>query len=174
MTLETKGFAETMRDLGKIEPAMKRQVLKDIRGIVKPAVDLINQRIPAQAPLRGMNHNGRTGWKNVKKVAVKIDTRQPRRQIGSGTQGAKPMTLVKIQTKDAPVAIVDIAGKAGGTKSRREAKYQRPKFAGSLPGQPSRFMWQNIEKTVGTIERELRKTVDAAVYKANQQIMKVR
>ena len=176
MTLETKGFAETMRDLGRIQPAMKRQVVKDIRGIVKPVVDVINARIPAEAPLSGMNHDGRTGWKNVKKVAVKVDLRAPRSSPGSGTQGAKPISIVRIITKGAPVAIVDMAGKSGGLKSRREFKYRRPKFASALNrvGSPSRFMWKDIEQSIGLIEHRLQKTVDDAVYAANKELMKVR
>jgi hypothetical protein len=176
MTLETKGFAETMRDLGRIQPAMKRQVIKDIRGIVKPVVDVINARIPAEAPLSGMNHDGRTGWKNVKKVAVKVDLRAPRSSPGSGTQGAKPISIVRIITKGAPVAIVDMAGKGGGLKSRRESKYRRPKFASALNhvGSPSRFMWKDIEQSIGLIEHRLKKTVDDAVYAANKELMKVR
>lgn len=176
MTLETKGFAETMRDLGRIQPAMKRQVIKDIRGIVKPVVDVINARIPAEAPLSGMNHDGRTGWKNVKKVAVKVDFRAPRSSPSSGTQGAKPISIVRIITKGAPVAIVDMAGKGGGLKSRRESKYRRPKFASALNhvGSPSRFMWKDIEQSIGLIEHRLKKTVDDAVYAANKELMKVR
>ena len=176
MALETKGFAETMRDLGKIEPAMKRAVIKDIRGIVKPVVDVINARIPSVAPLSGMNHNGRTGWSNVKKVAVKVDLRAPRRSPGTGTQGAKQMSLVRIITKGAPVAIVDMAGKSGGVKSRRESKYQRPNFASALDrvGSPSRFMWKDIEQSIGLIENRLQKTVADAVYAANKELMKVR
>ena len=176
MTLETKGFAETMRDLGRIQPAMKRQVVKDIRGIVKPVVDVINARIPAEAPLSGMNHDGRTGWKNVKKVAVKVDLRAPRSSPGSGTQGAKPISIVRIITKGAPVAIVDMAGKGGGLKSRRESKYRRPNFASALDrlASPSRFMWKDIEQSIGLIEHRLKKTVDDAVYAANKELMKVR
>ena len=176
MALETKGFAETMRDLGKIEPAMKRAVIKDIRGIVKPVVDIINARIPSVAPLSGMNHNGRTGWSNVKKVAVKVDLRAPRRSPGTGTQGGTQMSLVRIITKGAPVAIVDMAGKSGGVKSRRESKYQRPNFASALNpvGSPSRFMWKDIEQSIGLIEHKLQNTVDQAIYAANKELMKVR
>ena len=176
MALETKGFAETMRDLGKIEPAMKRAVIKDIRSIVKPVVDVINDRIPSVAPLSGMNHNGRTGWSNVKKVAVKVDLRAPRRSPGTGTQGAKQMSLVRIITKGAPVAIVDMAGKAGGGKSRRDSKYQRPNFASALDrlASPSRFMWKDIEQSIGLIEHKLQNTVDQAIYAANKELMKVR
>ena len=176
MTVEMKGFAETMRDLGKIEPAMKRQVFKDIRGIVKPVVDIINARIPSAPPIRGMDHNGRTGWRNIKKVAVKIDTRAPRRPVGQSVQGAKTMSVVRIITKGAPVAIVDMAGKAGGRKSRRVDKFQRPNFASSLDtiGSPSRFMWKDIDRSISEIESQLRKTVDDAVYAANKELMKVR
>ena len=176
MALETKGFAETMRDLGKIEPAMKRAVIKDIRSIVKPVVDVINDRILSVAPLSGMNHNGRTGWSNVKKVAVKVDLRAPRRSPGTGTQGAKQMSLVRIITKGAPVAIVDMAGKAGGGKSRRDSKYQRPNFASALDrlASPSRFMWKDIEQSIGLIEHKLQNTVDQAIYAANKELMKVR
>lgn len=176
MAVEMKGFSETMRDLGKIEPAMKRQVFKDIRGIVKPVVDVINARIPSAPPLSGMDHNGRTGWKNIKKVAVKIDTRAPRRPVGQTTQGAKTMSVVRIITKGAPVAIVDMAGKGGGRKSRRVTQFQRPNFASALDvvGSPSRFMWKDIDQSINAIESKLRNTVDDAVYAANKELMKVR
>jgi hypothetical protein len=176
MAVEMKGFAETMRDLGKIEPAMKRQVFKDIRGIVKPVVDVINERIPSAPPIRGMDHNGRTGWRNVKKVAVKIDARKPRRPVGQSAQGAKTISIVRIITKGAPVAITDMAGKAGGRKSRRPTKFQRPNFASALNtiGSPSRFMWKDIDRSISEIESQLRKTVDEAVYAANKELMKVR
>ena len=123
-----------------------------------------------------MNHNGRTGWGNVKKVAVKVDLRAPRRSPGTGTQGAKQMSLVRIITKGAPVAIVDMAGKSGGVKSRRESKYQRPNFASALDpvGSPSRFMWKDIEQSIGLIEHQLQNTVNQAIYAANKELMKVR
>ena len=74
------------------------------------------------------------------------------------------------------MAIVDMAGKGGGLKSRREPKYRRPKFASALNrvGSPSRFMWKDIEQSIGLIEHRLKKTVDDAVYAANKELMKVR
>jgi len=71
---------------------------------------------------------------------------------------------------------VDMAGKGGGLKSRRESKYQRPNFASALDrlASPSRFMWKDIEQSIGLIENRLQKTVDDAVYAANKELMKVR
>ena len=74
------------------------------------------------------------------------------------------------------MAIVDMAGKGGGLKSRRESKYQRPNFASALDrlASPSRFMRKDIEHSIGLIENRLEKTVADAVYAANKELMKVR
>ena len=61
MTIQVKGVGETLRELGKINPDLKRELNKDIRNILKPLLKEINQSIPAAPPLSGMAHNGRTG-----------------------------------------------------------------------------------------------------------------
>jgi hypothetical protein len=82
------------------------------------------------------------------------------------------VNIVRITTKGAPVAIVDMAGKGGGRVSRREAKYQRPTFANSLPGDPSRFMWKNAEQTLANVEREMNDTIQRVVREANIELAK--
>ena len=173
MTIQVKGVAETLRELGKINPSLKRELNKDIRNILKPLLSEINQSIPSAPPLSGMAHNGRTGWGNRKNSVIKIDTRKPRRNLNEPRMSV-PVNIVRITTKGAPVAIVDMTGKGGGRVSRREAKYQRPTFARSLPGDPSRFMWKNAEKTIGSVEREMNDTIKAVVFRANQELMKVK
>jgi hypothetical protein len=173
MTIQVKGVASTLRDLGKINPSLKKELNKDIRNILKPMLSEINQSIPSSPPLSGMAHNGRTGWPNRKNALIKIDTRKPRRGL-NGPSTKTAVNIVRIVTKGAPVAIVDMAGKGGGTTSRREPKYQRPTFARSLPGDPSRFMWKNAEKTIASVEREMNDTIKAVVFRANQELMKVK
>jgi hypothetical protein len=173
MTIQVKGVAETMRELGKINPSLKKELNKDIRAILKPMLAEINQSIPKSPPLSGMTHNGRTGWGNRKNAQIKIDTRKPRRGLND-SPNVVPVNIVRIQTKGAPVAIADMAGKAGGTTSRREPKYQRPNFGRSLPGDPSRYMWKNAEKTIGSVEREMSDTIDRVVREANAELAKVR
>ena len=173
MTIQVKGVAETMRELGKINPSLKKELNKDIRAILKPMLNEINQSIPSSPPLSGMAHNGRTGWVNRKNAVIKIDTRKPRRNINA-ISTSEPVNLVRITTQGAPVAITDMAGKAGGTTSRREAKYQRPNFGSALPGKPSRYMWSNAEKTISSVEREMNDTIKKVVFRANQELSKVR
>ena len=138
MTIQVKGVAETLRELGKINPSLKKELNKDIRNILKPLLSEINQSIPSAPPLSGMAHNGRTGWPNRKNPLIKIDSRKPRRNLNEPRMSV-PVNIVRITTKGAPVAIVDMAGKAGGSSSKRESKYQRPMFARLLPGSPSRL-----------------------------------
>jgi hypothetical protein len=173
MTIQVKGVAETMRELGKINPSLKKELNKDIRAILKPLLAEINQSIPTSPPLSGMAHNGRTGWSNRKNSVIKIDTRKPRRNLNEPRMSVA-VNIVRITTKGAPVAIVDMAGKAGGRVSKREAKYQRPNFAGALPSNPSRFMWAKAADSLSMIEREMDSTIKAVVLKANQEMARIR
>jgi len=176
MTIEMKGLGETLRDLGKIEPELRKELNREIRNVLKPLVTDINNRIPPSPPLSGMEHQGRTGWGNRKTSVIKIDARRPRRNVNA-TSTSKPVNVVRIITRGAPVAIVDMAGKAGGTKSRREPKYRRPNFAEELNarlGDASRFMWRDIETNLGPTIAEMEKVVAEVVRQANRELMKVR
>jgi hypothetical protein len=173
MTIQVKGVAETLRELGKINPSLKKELNKDIRNILKPLLSEINQSIPTSPPLSGMAHNGRTGWGNRKNSVIKIDTRKPRRNLNEPRMSV-PVNIVRITTKGAPVAIVDMAGKAGGRVSKREAKYQRPNFANALSGNPSRFMWAKAADSLSMIEREMNDTIERVVRDANQEMARIR
>lgn len=176
MSAQVKGLGETLRDLGKVEPELRRTLNREIRNVLKPLVTDINARIPSTPPLSGMAHNGRTGWANRKTSIIKIDARRPRRNLNA-TSTATPVNVVRIVTRGAPVAIVDMAGKAGGSSSRREQKYQRPNFSSALNSQlgtASRFMWRDIETSLGPTIAEMEKVVDDVVRQANRQLMKVR
>ena len=161
MKAQVVGLKETLRDLNKLDKELSKEIRKDIRKTVKPLVDAINASVPAGAPLSGMAHSGRTGWQNRKKVAVKLDTRKPRRYVGR--PGRTVTNVVRVTTKDAPTAITDMAGKAGGTRSRRETKYQRPNFARALTsrlGPPSRFMWSTAEDRIDDIQKDMKPIIE--------------
>jgi hypothetical protein len=165
--LDTYGLQDALKKMQKINPAMRRTLLKDTKVAAEPLVKAINGRIPTSAPLSGMNHDGRTGWKNVKKVQISLNTRMPRK--GSVTAGAEQIAVVRVVTKGAPVAITDMAGKAGGTKSRREPKYRRPNFASALKGEPSRYMWKDIEGMIADTERALMPIIEQFMKDAKRE-----
>ena len=156
MKAQVVGLKETLRDLNKLDKELSKEIRKDIRQTVQPLADAINNSIPGGAPLSGMEHNGRTGWNNRKKVAVKLDTRKPRRYVDR--PGRLVTNVVRVTTKDAPTAIVDMAGRAGGGQSRAPQARRRPNFASALSsrlGSPSRFMWREADNMVPEIQRQM-------------------
>lgn len=165
--LDTYGLQQALKAMQKIDPAARRALLKEIKTAAEPLVNTINDRIPSSAPMSGMRNDGRTGWSNVKKVQVSLNTRKPRRSVER--PGSEFVSVVRIITKGAPVAIADMAGKAGGTKSRRPPENQRPNFATVLSGRigaPSRFMWRNIEEAQRAAERAMKPIIDRVMADA--------
>lgn len=160
-SLDTYGLQQALKNLQKIDPAARRALLKDIKTAADPLVTTINSRVPTSAPLRGMQHKGRTGWDKVKKVQVSLNTRKPKRNLTN--PGHEFISVVRIVTKGAPVAIADMAGKAGGTSSRAPIERRRPNFANALTaveGQPSRFMWRNIEQLQRQAENAMKPIIE--------------
>ena len=156
MKAQVVGLKETLRDLNKLDKELSKEIRKDIRKTVQPLADAINAARPDGALLSGMEHNGRTAWKNKRPVAVKLDTRKPKRYVDR--PGRTVTNVVRVTTKDAPTAIVDMAGRAGGSQSRAPQARQRPNFASALTsrlGPPSRFMWPQAENMVGDIQRQM-------------------
>jgi len=171
MTIQAIGLREALRDLNKLDPALRREIGKEIRQIVKPLVDTINGRVPGSAPLSGMNHNGRTGWNRRKAVAIKLDTRKPRNYPNRPFHDV--VSVVRVSTKDAPTAIVDMAGKAGGNQSRAAAPRRRLNFAPALSarlGQPSRFMWRDIDGQVLEIQNNLAPIINRIEDEINRDL----
>jgi hypothetical protein len=52
-SVDSYGLQDALKKMQKIDPALRRAVLKDIKLAAQPLVTAINNRIPAQAPLKG-------------------------------------------------------------------------------------------------------------------------
>ena len=175
MTIKVEGLSETLRDLGKIEPKLRRVMLKKMRDDVKPLADAINANIPKTAPIRGFNHNGRTAWSGKQRAVVRTSFKKPKKDINAVSTEI-PLSVVKVMSQGAGVSIADMAGKGNGRHDRREvpAQLKRPNLAQDLPGSPSRYFWKDIERMIPQIERNLAETVREVTMDANRQLMKVR
>jgi len=171
MKAQVVGLKETLRDLNKLDKELSKEIRKDIRKVVQPLADAISASVPAGAPLSGMAHSGRTGWQNRKKVAVKLDTRKPRRYLDR--PGRTITNVVRITTKDAPTAIVDMAGKAGGAASRAPAGRKRPNFSRALTarlGPPSRFMWRTAEDRLQDVQNDMKPIIERVEKIMNREL----
>ena len=77
MSIEVTGLKETLRDLNKLDPALRREIGKDIRNVVKPVADTINSRLPGGAPLSGKKT---TALKTNCQLAPATPTNKPHRK----------------------------------------------------------------------------------------------
>ena len=171
MRAQVVGLKETLRDLNKLDKELSKEIRKDIRKTVQPLADAINAARPGGAPLSGMEHNGRTAWNNKRPVVVKLDTRKPKRYVDR--PGRTVTNVVRVTTKDAPTAIVDMAGRAGGSQSRAPQARRRPNFAPALTsrlGPPSRFMWREAEDKIGDIQREMEPIIKRVEQAMNRDL----
>lgn len=168
-SLDTYGLQQALKALQKVDPAARRALLKDIKKAAEPLVNEINSRVPGSPPLSGMRNNGRTGWGNVKRVQISLNTKKPRRRVDK--PGFEQISVVRVITKGAPVAITDMAGRAGGTKSRAPQERRRPNFADALNGrlgEASRFMWRDVEVLQREAEKALKPIIDKVMADAQK------
>ena len=175
--IEYDGLKQALREIGKIDPALRRQITKDIKYAVDPLVSAIKDSIPSSAPLTGQKHNGRTAWKNESKnIVVKVDTRKARkRNLSAGAQ-FESVGTVKITAKGAALSMTDMAGRGPNQTRNRNPNRARPGFAGyltaSLGRGPSRFVWARSDDYLDEITRNVDQIVIEVMNDANKRLVK--
>lgn len=139
------GVNDMIRELKKIEPELYRQLRKDLIADVKPLYSIIKSRIPVEAPLSGMNNNGRLGWGKPVIVRARIDLRR-RRGFTS---------LLLVRTQNAAVEMVDMAGSASQGKTP-----QGKIMISRLPGTHSRYVWPAVNRHLPKIIESANQTLE--------------
>lgn len=151
MKADVVGLKEALRDLNKLDRELRKEINRDIQKIVKPIAKIIDERIPKESPLSGwQTSGGKKPWA-PKKMTVRTDARAPRRRLNQPNHSV--LSVVRIASQGAAVAIADMAGKAGGSgaRSRTPNQFRRPNFAKVLTarlGPPSRFVWKDVNEMV--------------------------
>jgi hypothetical protein len=174
--IEYDGLKQALREIGKIDPALRRQITKDIKYAADPLVSAIKDSIPSSPPLTGQKHNGRTAWKNESKnVTVKVDTRKARkRNAGQGAQ-YESIGTVRITAKGAALSMSDMAGRGPNQTRNKNPLRARPSFADSLTSKlrsPSRFMWARSDDYLDEITRRVDAIVIEVMNETNKRIVK--
>lgn len=180
-------FRAIRRELGKIEPGLRREFDKSIREIAKPAQNILKGAIPTSPPLSGFNHNGRTAWRASNPKSVKIYKPRSGRNKGKLTT-----TLVGLRVMSAAVTLADMAGRSGAyfggkgvtrqyarngrTRSHKISRNTGAQFSYSLNERlgmrPSRFAWPSVESKLADIEKEIDKVIRKASNQLNGRLFK--
>ena len=176
--MEIQGLKESLKIVNKVDKSLRLEIGRDIKRIgEKTVVAAIMELIPPGAPMSGMEHSKRTGWYNSKNKGIKVKTNTRgarRRNIAKGAQ-YETLAVITVQTTGAALAMMDMAGKRS---SAGEGPRARPNFVPLLNERlgrsPSRFMWAGGEKAIPDFQRELKPSIDRVIYRANQELMKVK
>jgi len=150
MPVETKievfGVKAALKELQKTDKGLRKEINTSAKEIAKPVTDAAKSKYPTQY-LSGMarkwSPKGRQVFpydqgKAVKGVVLKIDT-------SKRNQG-----LIVIIQKDPAAAIIDMAGKKGGSGARGGM------FINNMNafGPPSRVMWPAYERNAEAVNKE--------------------
>jgi hypothetical protein len=157
-----------IRDLNKrldsVEAGLKRELQKEAKKPAKVIQAAIVAAIPDSAPLRGMNHRGRTSWNYsrnwkgdiIKPKSVSINFKS------TGSKRAAITSLVRVQANSAIVSIIDTA--------RVARSPQGTLFIRALGGTPSRYVWPAVERKVPAVEAEIRIVLDKYAAIASRRL----
>jgi hypothetical protein len=174
--IEYDGLKQALREIGKVDPALRRQITKDIKSAVEPLVSAIKDSIPTTPPLSGQKGYSRTSWKNeAKNVSVKVDTRKARkRNLQQGAQ-FESVGTVKIVAKGAALSMTDMAGRGPNQTRNKNPLMARPNFADALTSKlrsPSRFMWARSDDYLSEMTARVDRIVQEVMNDANKRIVK--
>ena len=144
---------KVQRELMKIEPELKKQLVRDIKQVAEPVFQAVKSSIPTVAPLTGMNNNGRLGWtpsSGKKPLDVRIVYR-------SGAKRTAPLvtSLVSVNVGSPLISMIDMAGKANpsGRSPRGRAMIR------GLGRSPSRYVWPAAERALPQVEGKIERIV---------------
>lgn len=112
-------YRDLVKVLRQIDPALLREMRKNIRNDADPLRKSVRQGIPVASPLRGMrpdvNKIGRLAWGRGKQAnSAVISTKVPRGKSPTGRT-----SLAKIVVSSAATVMADMAGKSGAWVGKR-------------------------------------------------------
>jgi len=96
-------------ELKDIDPALARQLGKDLKSALMPFAQSIQREMPSESPLSGMVHNGRTGWSPA---VVKVASTP-----GAGYGRSIARIVIEGKPRPAALKIAEFAGSSSYTKS---------------------------------------------------------
>ena len=161
--IEVYGVKNAVKELRKIDPEYRKQFNRDAKNVVAPAVEDAKSRYPQQF-LSGMKFT----WAPKGRIKFPYDQQKAQRGVGFKVDTSKKNqgTVVIIQ-KDPAAAIIDMAGKRGGSGNRGT------NFVSQLArfGAPSRIMWPAYERNAPEIEQNMVELIEQVMETVNRNMV---
>lgn len=161
MNVEVIGVKDTIRELRSLDPELRKQFNKDARKVAEPIINEAKSRYPNKY-LSGM---ARTWSQRGRKLFPYTPSDAKRGVVFKIDTGRRATSILTIIQKNPAAAIVDMAGKAGGTNP------QGARFTSALFGQPSRVMWPAVESKQDQVVDAMMELVNEAAEQVQNRIV---
>jgi hypothetical protein len=194
ITVGVVGLKESLKELNKIAPTLRRQITKDYIQIMQPVTNTVQKIIPTIPPVSGMSKGWKTksgaemlpasGWngnKAQKLLKPKINTRKVKEFQGQ-TENVGTFGVV---LKGNVNTIFDMAGRKSrgntdvfsrvGSHGRRVGTVGGPQLIAMLQGRyggASRAVWAGYERSKTEVDREMEKLVQRVMDLVNSDLPK--
>ena len=107
--VDSEMIKRLVKELKEIDPALGRQLGKDLKSELRPFAQSIQNEMPTESPLSGLVHNGRTGW-DPARVTISATP-------GAGWGRAFARVVIEGHPRPAALKIAEFAGSSNYTKS---------------------------------------------------------
>ena len=159
-SIEVVGVKDAIRELGKIDKEARKQLTRDYKDLVAPAINTAKSLTPNDAPLSGMARRWRgKGGKDI----MPWNGQQSDKAIKPFISGKKPksfsgftshLATFGLRWNSANATAVEMAGR-GSVPT--EAGRNMVQALSARYGQPGRFLWkaytQHQQEVVDGVER---------------------
>ena len=188
MPIEVRGLKEALATLNKIDPALRRQITKDMRRIAQPAIDAIVAAIPAEPPLSGMDPAKHTPllaeqarasatskwhWRGDEKKLVRLilNGKKPRVRRKQGQEFVSNVGTIIISAntpkkkeggRGAAFLMADMANRAVSPRNLPG------KLNASVGRAGSRFMWYGADKALPDVTSRIEDAAREIIKDANR------
>lgn len=156
MTVQVEGVKETLRELKQVEPEIRKTFNKNVKAIVKPAVDAAQQKYRAEPYPSGTARNWQQGGRP--KFPLSGD-KAARSTYSMVTTSKKATSVITVVNKNSGAAIFEFAdtGSLGAA------------FRGKN-GVPARTLWPSVNARMPQIIDKMRDLIDQVTIHVNGRI----
>jgi hypothetical protein len=163
--LETKvevvGVAEALKTLAKVDPELRKAVIKDMKAAAGPLESAARAGVPAR-PLTNWgnwerNRDGGAGPGRFNQAKAQRGIKVAFRGGKVKGKGGDHFPLLSLRQTDGPGAIFEMAGRAKGSSKRSENAERGAQMVNKLNdfGDASRTLWPAVERNFGAVESAL-------------------
>ena len=154
--IEVNGLAAAIKAIGKFDPELRKQIIKDMKGVAAPMVATARAAIPDAPPLSNWgNWPSGVGW----------NARQFRRRTNvavrtGAVKGANRDTIPLLTLRNTDPAFYwpfEMSGRRNSGSSLQGAAFIRQL---NTFGQASRTLWPAAEQHIGTVTGGLEAIID--------------